>query len=197
MDTTRLARRNARARPEKCKRSRARPLPGRFRLRCFCRKGFAPGEPDIYHCPRGDKCQPRAKFRRASLRAHRFQSQSAKLIARNSRPPMPATGKVDTSFAVFHVKAGCGSHLRDRIEVEARRSPFEFTAEILQRQGIGTGRPIIARKTSKTKSAIAMSLNSVACGRFGQNWLADQKRNADARRLALTISECAGRRIAW
>ena len=64
------------------------------------------------------------------------------------------------------------------------------------RQDIGSGRPVIARNTSNTKSAMAMSLKSVAWGKAGQNWLAAQNRKAQARRIALTSSDRDGRRTA-
>ena len=41
-------------------------------------------------------------------------------------------------------------------------SPKELSGEV-------RGQPMITRKTSRTNKAIAMSLNNVACGRFGQN----------------------------
>lgn len=55
------------------------------------------------------------------------------------------------------------------------------------------GQPAITRNKSMTNSAIAMSLNSAACGRFGQNWFAAQNRNAAASRIAFTNSSGAGR----
>ncbi len=42
----------------------------------------------------------------------------------------------------------------------------------------------MTRKTSRTKSPMAMSLKSIACGRSGHNWLAAQKRKAMASRTA-------------
>jgi hypothetical protein len=61
-----------------------------------------------------------------------------------------------------------------------------------ERSASDGGQPSIARNTSKTNSPIAMSLKSVAEGRFGQNWLAAQKRNAAASMAALANSGIAG-----
>jgi hypothetical protein len=59
------------------------------------------------------------------------------------------------------------------------------------------GRPAMTRKTSRTKSPIAISLNNDAWGRLGQNWFAAQNRKAVASRAAFTSSMAAGLCAAW
>lgn len=98
---------------------------------------------------------------------------------KHARNPAPVTYAQTRPF--LHDPAQHSAH------DSAQDSPNELS-------GDDRGQPTITRKTSSTKSAMAMSLKRVAWGRAGQNWLAAQKRKAAASKIALANSKALGRR---